>query len=82
VNLDDLQQRLQRPDYGLVAESLQDIGIRVAGRFALLYAGQLSDLAPWLKNAPINSRQKPAAAIPRWMGHQFADRPTIFIARS
>jgi len=43
---DDLQQRLQRPDYGLVAESLQDIGIVVAGRLLSSIAGQLSDLAP------------------------------------
>jgi spermidine synthase len=54
VNLDDLQQRLQQRDYGAVAESLQDIGIVSPVDLLSSYAGQLSDLAPWLKSAPIN----------------------------
>lgn len=55
VNLDELQQRLDRPDYRLVAESLRDIGILTPIDLFATYAGQRSDLAEWLKGASINS---------------------------
>jgi len=54
INLDEVRQRLQQRDYTPVAESLADIGLGSPVDLLSTYAGQLSDLAPWLKGAPIN----------------------------
>lgn len=54
INLDEMQQRLMRPDYAAVAESLREINIGSATELLSTYAGQSSDLAPWLKGAEIN----------------------------
>ena len=54
INLDDLEQRLNRPDYAPVAESLREIGIRSAVDLLATYAGQKSDLGPWYAGAELN----------------------------
>jgi spermidine synthase len=45
---------LARPDYAPVAESLRGIGVASAVDLFSTYAGQKSDLGPWLKGAEIN----------------------------
>lgn len=54
INIDEMEQRLARPDYLPVAQSLHEIG--VDGPIGLLatYAGKKSDLAPWLQGADLN----------------------------
>jgi len=54
INVDELEARLRRPDYGAVAESLEEIGIGSPVDLLSSYAGQASDFAAWLKDAPIN----------------------------
>ena len=54
VDVDTLQHRLSRPDHRAVAQSLRDIGVRSAFGLVATYAGQASDLRPWLKHAAIN----------------------------
>ena len=54
INLDEMQRRLERPDYKAVAESLREIDIGSAADLLSTYAGQSSDLRPWLKGAEIN----------------------------
>jgi spermidine synthase len=54
VNVDDLQAKLDRPDYAGVAQSLRDVGLNSAVEILATYAGQASDLQPWLKGAQIN----------------------------
>ena len=54
INLDDIQQRLEQPDYGVVAQSLQDVGFGTGTDLFGTYAGNARDLAPWLKDAEIN----------------------------
>lgn len=54
INLDEVQQRLERPDYQLVAESLRGIGVPSSKELFATYAGQKSDLGKWTKNAEIN----------------------------
>ncbi len=54
VNVDEVQNRLERPNYSLVAESLRDIGISSAMDLFSTYAGQKSDFGPWLAGAEIN----------------------------
>ena len=54
INLDDLQERMSRPDYGLVAESLREIGVSSPTDLLATYAGQNSDLGLWVEGADIN----------------------------
>src|SRR5262245_380586 len=52
INVDELQQRLERES--AVAKSLEDVGIKSAVALLSTYAGREADLAPWLKHAEIN----------------------------
>ena len=54
INVDELQERMNRPDYARVVESLQEVGFRSAVELLATYAGRAPDLKPWLKNAQIN----------------------------
>lgn len=54
VNLDEVQQRLSRPDYAAVAQSLRDIGVYSAVDLMSTYTAQKSDLDSWLQGADIN----------------------------
>lgn len=55
VDLDQLQFRLDRPGYAGVVESLGEVGFHSAVDFLATYAGRAQDLAPMLRDAPINS---------------------------
>jgi spermidine synthase len=54
INLDEVEQRLNSPDYRPVAESLNEIGIHSAADLLAAYAGQKSDLGPWYAGAELN----------------------------
>lgn len=54
IDVDELQQRLERDDHQAIAISLQEIGFRSAVDLLATYAGQASDLKSWLKGAEIN----------------------------
>jgi len=54
INVDDIEQRLQSPEYAQVALSLREIGFSSATDLFSTYAGQARDLAGWLKDAAIN----------------------------
>jgi spermidine synthase len=54
INLDEVEQRLARPDYAPVAESLRGIGVGSAQDLFATFAGQKSDLGHWTKGAQIN----------------------------
>jgi spermidine synthase len=54
INLDEVQHRLERPDYAPVAESLRGIGVPSSTELFATYAGQKSDLGLWTKGAQIN----------------------------
>jgi spermidine synthase len=53
VNLDELQKRFDRPDYSAVVQSLRDIGVNSPADLLSTFAGQQSDLGPWIAGAPI-----------------------------
>jgi spermidine synthase len=67
IDLDDLRQRLDRPEYARVRESLQDVGFGTAGgasgpgdggvavELMATYAGQAADLRDWMRGAQINT---------------------------
>ena len=54
VDLDQLSRRFSQPDYAPVVDSLREIGIDSPLRLLADYAGQKSDLAPWLAGADLN----------------------------
>jgi spermidine synthase len=54
IDLDVLEARLRRPDYAFVAQSLREIQVYSIADFFTGYAGQKSDLGPWLEGAEIN----------------------------
>jgi spermidine synthase len=54
INLDDIEQRLDRTDYSAEAQSLKDVGFGSVFDLFGTYAGNARDLAPWLKDAEIN----------------------------
>ena len=54
IQVDELQQRLDRPEYSGVAKSLRDVGFHSTIELLATYAGQAPDLIPWLKGIEIN----------------------------
>lgn len=54
INLDEMEARLQRPEYAPLRKSLSDIGMMSAVDLFATYGGSASDMQPWLKDAQIN----------------------------
>jgi spermidine synthase len=54
INVDELQQRLQREDHAAVVKSILEVGFGSAIDLLATYAGQASDLGPWLQDAEVN----------------------------
>jgi len=54
IDLDEVQRRLDGPDYAPVAQSLRDIGVNSAIDLFSTYAGQRSDLGPWVAGSELN----------------------------
>jgi spermidine synthase len=57
VDLDQVQRRLNEPDYADAAESLADVGLTGTLSLFKCYLGRASDLQPWLESAEINRDQ-------------------------
>jgi len=54
IDVDELQAKLDSPQFAQVKQSLTEIGIHSAVELLSNYAGSAKDLAPWLKDAVIN----------------------------
>ena len=54
INVDEIQQRLDRPDYSRVLGSLRAVGFNSAIDVLATYLGQAADLRPALAGAQIN----------------------------
>lgn len=54
IDVDAIQRRLEQPEYGVVAQSLREIGMMSAVDLFATYAGNATELAPWLQDAQIN----------------------------
>jgi spermidine synthase len=54
-DLDQLQARIERPDYAAVRKSLKDVGFASAMNLVTTYAAQARDLGPWMRDAQINT---------------------------
>jgi spermidine synthase len=55
IDLDVIDARLKRSDFGPVAASLREIGLASAVDLFSTYAGRAGDLKMWLRDASINS---------------------------
>jgi spermidine synthase len=55
INLDEMEAKLQSPQYAEVAQSLREIGFSSAVDLFATYAGTKADLTPWLADAVINT---------------------------
>ncbi len=54
INLDEMEERLQRPEYAPLKKSLGDIGMTSAVDLFATYGGSAADMQGWLKDAQIN----------------------------
>lgn len=54
IDLDGLQQRLDRADHAAVTRSLREVGFGSAVALASAYAGRGPELREWLRYAPVN----------------------------
>jgi spermidine synthase len=54
IDIDALERRLSSPEYQPVAKSLYEVGFHSTLGLLATYAGQQSDLRPWLSGAEIN----------------------------
>jgi spermidine synthase len=54
INVNEVQDRLDRSDYTDVAVSLRDVGFKTVVDLLGTYGGQGPDLQPWLRGAQIN----------------------------
>ena len=55
IRIEEIEQRLNRPENARVGESLRDIDYPTAVDLLSTYAGRGPDLAGWLKGAAINT---------------------------
>jgi spermidine synthase len=54
INIDQLQQRLDQPDYALVRQSLADVNFNSVTELMAVYAGRAQDMQDWADGAQIN----------------------------
>jgi spermidine synthase len=54
IDVDAVQRKLEQPEYAVLAQSLREIGMMSAVDLFATYAGNRSELAPWLQDAQIN----------------------------
>ena len=54
IDIDEMEERLQRPEYAPIAQSLREIGMYSAVDLFATYAGSAKDYEGWLKDAEIN----------------------------
>jgi spermidine synthase len=76
INVDALQERIDRPEYASVARSMQSVGFRSAVDLLATYAGRAQDLAPWLRDAQINEDLNMRLQYLAGMGLN-VDRPAV-----
>ncbi|HXP62157.1 MAG TPA: fused MFS/spermidine synthase [Dongiaceae bacterium] len=78
IDLDRVQRRLSREDYGAVRASLRSIGCRSALALLASYAGQAKDLAPWLQKAQINLDRNLRLQYLAGLGLNFYEQSLIY----
>ena len=78
IDLGQVQRRLNREDYQRVSKSLRDVGFRSAFSLLATYAGQASDLWPWLERAELNRDRNLRLKYLAGMGLNLSQSDTIY----
>jgi len=78
INVDDIEQRLQSPQYAQVAQSLHEIGINSATELFATFAGNEPMLRPWLADAQINHDRNLRLQFLAGLGLNRYDQATIY----
>ncbi len=78
INLDALDQRLNRADYQRVVQSLRGSGRQLDIDLLAIYAGQQQDLQPWLAGAQINRDGNLRLQYLAGMALNYSDEENIF----
>ena len=65
INVDEIEQRLQRPEYAQVRLSLSQIGMNSAVDLFSTYAGTAAELAAVAEGREHQPRSQPASPVPR-----------------
>jgi spermidine synthase len=78
INLDEMEAKLASPEYAEVAQSLREIGFNSATELFSTYAGQPSDLAPWLADAQINTDRNLRLQYLAGMGFNLYENASIY----
>jgi spermidine synthase len=78
INLDEMERKLRSPEYARVAQSLSEVGLNSAVDLFSTYAGQKSDLAPWLADAMINRDRNLRLQYLAGMGHNLYQSGAIY----
>jgi spermidine synthase len=78
IDIDVLQQRLDRADHSLVAASLREVGFRSVLDLLGTYAGRGPDLRPWLVGAEINTDRNLRLQYLAGMGLNLQDAESIY----
>jgi spermidine synthase len=78
IDLDLIDARLRSPEYASVAKSLSEIGFYSAVDLFSTYAGSAKDLAPWLKDAPLNRDRNLRLQYLAGLGHHLYQSGPIY----
>ncbi|HTR78334.1 MAG TPA: fused MFS/spermidine synthase, partial [Gemmatimonadaceae bacterium] len=78
INIDAIQDRLDRPDYDRVRESLESVGFTSTLALLGTFGGQAADLRPWYAVAPINHDRDLRLQYLAGMGLNLYENATIY----
>jgi spermidine synthase len=78
VNVNDLQRRLNQPQYAAVSASLADAAFHSAVDLMATWVGRVSDLAPMLANAQINDDMNMRLQYLAGLGLNSAISPRVY----
>ena len=78
IHLDEMERKLRSPEYARVTQSLSEVGINSAVDLFSTYAGQKTDLAPWLADAMINRDRNLRLQYLAGMGHNLYQSGAIY----
>jgi spermidine synthase len=78
IDLDEIERRLNRPEFSRVAESLGQIGMGSSTELFATYAGRREDLAEWLEGAAINYDKNLRMQYLAGFGLNRDDSPAIY----
>jgi spermidine synthase len=78
INVDEVEQRLNRRDHVNVLRSVKELGFESAVDLLATYAGQHADLAPWLDGSEINRDRNLRLQYLAGMGVNLAQEAVIY----